>query len=544
MAGTSTLMALKLSNEARQIEERKVIEKKRNSLLLVSHYLSENGYSRTAATLQQEASSSINNFELADNIDLATVMTEFEAYYELRFGKKPKLSRKKVGLEKDNFTAPAGGNNIGSHRKRASSTSSIHSKNSSRNSSALINDDPNVQNGQDSSNNDNNKYNENAAGSLLGGMNICGKAVDSMNGNNRNNNNNSSRVSLPRPILKPMPDYYDPEMKALALTISRDICKQDLGVQWEDIIGHGDAKRVLREAVVMPLAYPSLFKGLLSPWGGVLLYGPPGTGKTMLAKAVASQARTTFFNISASSIVSKYRGDSEKLVRTLFDLARYHAPSTIFIDEIDAIMGKRAGAGGGNGSEHEGSLRMKTELLIQMDGLNNNRKVETDLHGESNKNDIVLVLAASNLPWSLDEALLRRMEKRVLVPLPTEDAREDMLKKLLSLDRLAMNVDLKEIAQKTEGFSGSDIRLLCKEAAMKPVRRLLQRIDNLDIDSTDSQHTLINGSFSLSEQEVNKELLTDKVSREDIDQALESTRPSTHTSLNKYVDWQKRHGAL
>lgn len=181
----------------------------------------------------------------------------------------------------------------------------------------------------------------------------------------------------------------------MATTIYRDICQSNPNITFSDIIGLTEAKRLLKEAVLMPMKYPHLFTGLLEPWKGILLFGPPGTGKTMLAKAAATECRTTFFNISASSIVSKWRGDSEKLVRVLFELARHYEPSTIFIDEIDSIMSQR------DSGDHEGSRRMKTELLVQLDGL-----VKTQ--------ERIFLLAASNLPWDLDSALLRRLEKRVI----------------------------------------------------------------------------------------------------------------------------------
>ncbi|CAM9693163.1 unnamed protein product [Chrysoparadoxa australica] len=349
----------------------------------------------------------------------------------------------------------------------------------------------------------------------------------------------------------------------LAGIIQRDIFQESTGVGWTDIVGLNGPQRLLKEAVVMPLKYPQLFTGLLSPWCGVLLYGPPGNGKTMLAKAVASECGTTFFNISAASIVSKYRyaqcigcgegdrltgaaplrqahpttqmkktrhksrpaalhclfscrGDSEKLVRVLFELARHHSPSTIFIDEIDSIMGQR-GSQGESGGEHEGSRRMKTELLIQMDGL-----------AKQSNDGSVFVLAASNLPWELDVALLRRLEKRVMVTMPTLEAREAMIRMHLA-GRLHKDVGVAAAAGRMTGYSGADVKLVCKEAAMHPVRKLMSRLEGV------GQMTGNNA--------IDDEPLAMEVTEEHLAAALATTKPSAHKFAGKYTKWGQEYGS-
>ncbi|CAM9508931.1 unnamed protein product, partial [Scytosiphon promiscuus] len=239
--------------------------------------------------------------------------------------------------------------------------------------------------------------------------------------------------------------------RELIESLERDIVERGVSVTWNQIADLKDAKQLLQEAVVLPLWMPDYFKGIRRPWkGGVLMFGPPGTGKTMLAKAVAAECKTTFFNVSASTLGSKYRGESEKMVRVLFEMARYYAPSTIFFDEIDSLAGSR-----GSDGEHEASRRVKTELMVQMDGVTGGGgEGEPSVSEEQGPKDAgagggggaddgdggeggqgggassktVIVLAATNTPWSLDEALRRRLEKRIYIPLPTEVGRKELFR--------------------------------------------------------------------------------------------------------------------
>ncbi|KAK9322396.1 hypothetical protein V1517DRAFT_323672 [Lipomyces orientalis] len=237
-------------------------------------------------------------------------------------------------------------------------------------------------------------------------------------------------------------------------------------VHWDDIAGLEQAKTSLKETVVYPFLRPDLFKGLREPARGMLLFGPPGTGKTMLARAVATESQSTFFAISASSLTSKYLGESEKLVRALFALARALAPSIIFVDEIDSLLSTRNDTG-----EHEASRRIKTEFLVKWSDLAHAAAGKEHKDGDDAQR--VLVLAATNLPWAIDEAARRRFVRRQYIPLPEPETRKKQIETLLKYQVHDMSeVEIDKLVESTDGFSGSDITAVAKDAAMGPLRAL------------------------------------------------------------------------
>ncbi|VDM16019.1 unnamed protein product [Hydatigera taeniaeformis] len=237
--------------------------------------------------------------------------------------------------------------------------------------------------------------------------------------------------------------------------LSEAIVMEKPNVRWDDVAGLEAAKEALKEAVILPIKFPHLFTGKRTPWQGILLYGPPGTGKSYLAKAVATEAnKSTFFSISSSDLVSKWLGESEKLVKNLFELARQHRPSIVFIDEVDSLCGSRSE------NESESARRIKTEFLVQMQGV-----------GTNNKD--VLVLGATNIPWCLDSAIRRRFEKRIYIPLPEAPARAKMFRMHLGTTPHDLkDADFKKLADMTDGYSGADIAICVREALMAPIRKV------------------------------------------------------------------------
>ncbi|GLI61508.1 hypothetical protein VaNZ11_003838, partial [Volvox africanus] len=266
-------------------------------------------------------------------------------------------------------------------------------------------------------------------------------------------------VVVPEPLAKLDPKIID--------NVFNEVLDRSASIGWSDIAGQDAAKRLIQEMVVWPMLNPQLFRGARAPPRGLLLFGPPGTGKTLIGKAVAANISATFFSISASSLTSKWIGEGEKMVRALFALAGCLQPSVIFIDEIDSLLSARKAEG-----EHEASRRLKTEMLVQMDGCD---------PGSCERR--VLVIGATNRPEELDEAARRRMPKQLYIPLPCTAARYQMLVNTFrqgsEVTTCLSESDLTKIVERTAGYSGSDMKNLIQEACQGPVRDLFRSLGNV-----------------------------------------------------------------
>ncbi|KAM7512575.1 hypothetical protein LguiB_011450 [Lonicera macranthoides] len=276
----------------------------------------------------------------------------------------------------------------------------------------------------------------------------------------QNDKKKSENVPKPQNTVMEKPCNIVTENEFEKRILADAVLSSGVGMKFDDIGALDNVKDALKETVMLPLHRPELFcKGQLrKPCRGILLFGPPGTGKTMLAKAVATEAGANFINISASSIASKWYGDTEKSVKAIFSVASKLAPSVIFIDEVDSLLGRRRSS-----YEHETMRKVKNEFMVNWDGLC------------TKDNERVLVLAATNRPFDLDEAVIRRMPRRLMVNLPDAPNRSKILKVILANEDLSPDFDFATLANMTGGYSGSDLKNLCITAAHRPLREMLEK---------------------------------------------------------------------
>ncbi|EYU36954.1 hypothetical protein ABFS83_04G209700 [Erythranthe nasuta] len=363
------------------------------------------------------------------------------------------------------------------------------------------------------------------------------RAVLDEGGSGHSANGGDAAVAT-RPKTKPKDgkdgnDGDDADKEKLRSGLNSAIVREKPNVKWNDVAGLESAKQALQEAVILPVKFPQFFTGKRRPWRAFLLYGPPGTGKSYLAKAVATEADSTFFSISSSDLVSKWMGESEKLVANLFQMARESAPSIIFVDEIDSLCGQR-----GEGNESEASRRIKTELLVQMQGVGHN-------------DDKVLVLAATNTPYSLDQAIRRRFDKRIYIPLPDAKARQHMFKVHLGdTPHNLTEADFEALGQKTEGFSGSDVSVCVKDVLFEPVRKtqdamyFFKTSSGIWIPCGPKQQ----GAIQITMEELDAQGLASKItpppiSKSDFDKVLARQRPTVSKSdLDVHERFTKEFG--
>ena len=320
-------------------------------------------------------------------------------------------------------------------------------------------------------------------------------------------------------------------------------------VKFVDIIGLESAVEQLKSAVELPTLFKGLFNQYRTPDRGILLYGPPGTGKTMLAKAAAGDLKATFFNVTSSTIMSKYVGDAQKVVKKLFDMAaeEQYNPAVIFLDEVDTMLSAR-----GEG-DSESSRQVKNEFLTSMDGA-------------GSKMEGVLVLAATNLPWQLDGAFMRRFQKRIYLGLPSPDVRREMIKKNAGCvdEKTKDDCDMQEgdwgqLATLTDNFSPSDISNLTSTALKGPINELTNAVSFRHVMDggvkylipcspgdprsitygTDEEYTLAD-----IKDEDKKKIKVPKITMKHFIKALETATASTNTeTLAQYDTFTEKYGS-
>ncbi|KAI5790644.1 P-loop containing nucleoside triphosphate hydrolase protein [Peziza echinospora] len=328
-------------------------------------------------------------------------------------------------------------------------------------------------------------------------------------------------------------DSISADDKKLRGALAGAILTEKPNVRWEDVAGLEGAKEALKEAVILPIRFPHLFVGKRQPWKGILLYGPPGTGKSYLAKAVATEANSTFFSVSSSDLVSKWMGESERLVKQLFNMARENKPSIIFIDEVDALCGTR-----GEG-ESEASRRIKTEMLVQMDGVG---------HDSSG----VLVLGATNIPWQLDSAIRRRFQRRVHIAVPDLPGRIKMFQLAVGNTPCELRPeDYRTLGAMAEGYTGSDINIAVQDALMQPVRKIQTATHYKPVVGPNGKRMLTpcspgdQGAIEMTWTEVNpEEMMESPLTLKDFIKAVKNARPTvSQEDIKKSEEWTKEFGS-
>ncbi len=280
-------------------------------------------------------------------------------------------------------------------------------------------------------------------------------------------------------------------------------------VTWNDIGGLEKTKEDIKTAYGIDIARKP--KGVkLKGWKTILLYGPPGTGKTLLSSATSNVLEATLYNVAISSVLSKYFGESSKLISGLYAEARRSAPSIVYFDEIEALSMQRSG------DEIGAERRVISSLLTELDGLVG-----------KNNSKYVLTIAATNLPWLLDKAILSRFEKKIFVPLPDKDARESILRIHLERQGIDSSISYNELADLTEGYSGRELEYICKEVVSRIVRDLNPQIPELVDRGFDAVQSY--------------ELKLRPVKKRDFETVLASSRPeTTESELKKFIDWEQR----